>query len=334
MFPPREEFSATLLSNAALALPTLLWIADVLETEIDSSGMANRSSDHLWLLARSYEIALIGRTPEHSKASERILDVCGKLLFKVDTNSKRLCSILDWNARHAGDEDAHQNLQDEFTSEVDPVARLLNDCCKKAPVFGPYLEDMLLQMNALIASRDAFIKARGGDFKCVLFDDKFLATLILNAMSLDASVLSREMTLPGTLQNTYQFDWQRFEGFHNHPVVKEIIPLSRFLEGAGVSPEVLEPDLTNFLSCVANWCGEQVIFNAPAGITKPRTTPECNAVIFEVLFKPGRLRAAIEGCDEKGMSVLTAFVMEHHKATAHLLPHKARGKHLEAELGM
>lgn len=325
----------SLMRSRDSAPPAAIRIAaNAVKVDIDSKGMVTRNSDHLSLIASAYGHAISGEGEEYRELQEILLQLSAELLMTTDTSIKRLTTKLAWITRFGDSVEHREKTQAALASEVDPLARLLNDTAPRAPVFGPRLEDMLQHMNSLIQHRNDFTSAHGDGFESILFDDTFLAGMILNAFTLDAELLSKEMAVPTDSASMYPFGWMFHPGFTTHPVVKELNHLSAFLAGVDVDPSFRERAMTNFLGCVVNWCGEMALTDVHKSLSTPRSNRLCNAVIFDMIFAPERLEGALAVCKEKGVSVLAEYVLENHRRLGGKLPRQARAKNLESELGL
>lgn len=322
------------LHTAVFAEPEQIQAAvEAIRDDLGQPGVINRNSDHLSLLASAYRLAGGGIGQEYAVLKDTLLELSATLCMQVDTSVKRLTTRLELVARF-GEFESREKVQEVLNTHIDPLARLLNDTGAKAPIFGPSLEDMLPHMNSLIAHRDAFIDAQESDFECVLFDDKFLAGMLLNACSLESERLTTEMLIPTTSSAAYPFGWTYVPGFKTHPVVKELDILTTYLERVSVDPAFSERAMTNLLGCVANWCGDKTLSDVPKSVSTPRSNGMCNAVIFDMLFSPKRLEGAFALCREKGRKVLTEYIFDHHRSLASKLPRQARAHHLEEALGL
>lgn len=322
------------LHTAMFAEPEQIQAAvEAIRDDLVQQGVVNRNSDHLNLLASVYRLAGSGIGQEYAVLKDALLELSVTLCMQVDTSVKRLTTRLEL-MRRFGECESREKVQDALKAHIDPLARLLHDTAAKAPIFGPSLEDMLLHMNALTAQRDAFIDAHGSGFECVLFDDKFLASMLLNTCSIDAERLTTEMLIPTTSSAAYPFGWTYVPGFKTHPVVKELGILCAYLERVSVDPAFREVAMTNLLGCVVNWCGEKTLSDVPKSVSTPRSNGACNGVIFDMLFSPERLEGAFSLCREKGGKVLTEYIFNHHRSLASKLPRQARAHHLEEALGL
>lgn len=302
--------------------------------DLGRDGAVTRSSDHLSLIARAYSSAIMGDGDEYLELRETLLQLSSDLLMVTDTSIKRLTTKIAWTTQFGNSADGREQTQKALTHEIDPLARLLNDTASRAAVFGPRLEDMLMHMNSLVQHRNEFRNAHGEGFESLLFDDKFLGGMLLNAFTLDAAALSKEMAIPTDSSSTYPFGWMFNPGFSTHPVVKQLGKLVGYLDNLQVDSSFRRKAMSNFLGCVVNWCGDMTLTDVSKNVSTPRSNRQCNAVIFDMIFAPERLEGALAVCKEKGLAVLTEYVLENHRPLGGKLPRHARAKNLENELGL
>lgn len=325
----------SLMRSRASAPPAAIRIAaNAVRVDINNGGMVTRNSDHLSLISTSYCLALKGGGGEYLDLQEILLQLSADLLLKTDTSIQRLTTKLAWITRFGDSAENGVQIQTALANEIDPLARLLNDTASRAPVFGPRFEDMLLQMNSLVKHRNEFKGSHGDGFKSLLFDDKFLASMVLNAFSLDASILSREMAIPTDSSSVYPFGWMFNPGFKTHPVVQELGKLKDYLDGVEIDSSFRRKAMTNFLGCVVNWCGDMALTDIPKSVATPRSNSQCNAVIFDMIFAPELLEGALAVCKDKGLTVFAEYVLEKHRWLGGKLPRHAKARNLESDLGL
>ena len=325
--------NSTLKSSDSSSRESLLYAANEVRWAISNDGGVSRNSDHLSLIANGYRHALRGGD-DFLDIQESFLELSSELLHKADTSIKRLSTKIAWLTTFGDSVDARGEIQKSLSNEIDPLARLLNDTASMAPVFGPRLEHMLVQMNELIDKRNSFIEAHGAGFDSLIFDSKFLAGMVLNSLTLDAKFMTKEMTIPTDSSSMYPFGWMFNPGFTTHPVVKELGKLVTYLDGVDVDATFREMAMTNLLGCVVNWCGEMALTDIPKSVSTPRSNRQCNAVIFDTIFAPERLEGALAVCNEKGLAVLAEYVLDNHRSLGGKLPRQARAKNLENDMGL
>jgi hypothetical protein len=329
----REEICSTyktILGSSDLSDDSLISLRRYLNSEFWVPHAVNPSSLHLMLLARGYEQTL-GGCRGALRAS--YLDLAGVFCTKFDTTAKRVSSKLTWLTQ-VSDMGFSSTLQMLLKTEVDPLVKLLLDAAKRAPIFGPGLEEMLTQMNSLVSHRDEFMKAHPDGLSCLLFEDKNLATLILNALALDSSVLATEMKLPVKSSEIYPLGWKNHAGFSTHPVVNQLGKLCLFMEKVALNSDLKEKSMTNLLGCLATWCGHHSVKDDSAKGFSPRSNRQCNAVILSLVFTEERLDGALALCDKKGLTVLTEYVFDNHRSLRGKIPVAQRGLYLENEMGL
>jgi hypothetical protein len=221
-----------------------------------------------------------------------------------------------------------QKTIDEF---LDPLLRMLSACAPHSPMFGPSLEDILMDSVKLKETHQSLLIHAVRPLYGDVVSPHKIAELILTSFTLSAERLTSEMTIPQQ-GGSYPFGWGQSSNFELHPVVDSLHTLMPWIEKVAAEDESLHAlkvsAKTNLVACLANWCGHEAR-SGPAS-----TNTAVSKVILDAVFDESYLQGALKGLDDKGRPIFAQYVMDNHKGLRRLLPRVAKGEYLSDSLGL
>lgn len=324
-----------LYHNLMSNVPTTPVIVDSLMTFMDAEitstlkvNAANRHEAMDFLLVMAHEAMLKTASVEVCCLKDAFIEVAAQSFFQRDPIGISLISGLYDITKASSQLDEIEDVQKSIDDNLDPLLRLLCTCAPYTSIFGPSLEDFLIEMVKLKEMHQSLLIHAVRPLRGDVVNPQKICELMLSAMTLKHTTLSSEINLPQQ-SGFYPFGWAQSANFEKHPVVESLNALIPWLDKVMDSnQDLLARAKTNLAACMANWCGHESRSGPEA------TNRAVSGVILDTVFDKSYLQDVLERVDEKGMQSLTHYVMDNHRALARRLPGTQKGEYLSDSLGL